>query len=395
MENKKNKKIKIHNGKIITPEKIIDNGCIILSDGKIAGIEQGNHEIDACVEYDAKGNYIAPGFIDIHTHGAGGSDFMDCTVEDCLTIAKTHMKHGTTLLYPTTLASDNKELFDFLDVYDKVKNQKEGASFGGLHLEGPYFAYAFRGAQDPKYLRDPLPAEYMKILERSKDIVRWSIAPELPGALSFGDVLTERSILPSIAHTDAVYEDIVEAVKHGFTHITHFYSCMNGIIRRNAFRYAGCIEAGYLLDEITIELITDGIHVTAPLMKLALKNKGSDKIALITDSMRAAGTSGNKSILGSRKKGQEVLVEDGVAKMLDKQSFAGSIATADRLVRNMYQMGGATVEEAVKMMSDVPAKIMGCDHCKGKLKKNYDADIVVFDSNITVKNVFINGILKI
>lgn len=128
MENKKNKKIKIHNGKIITPEKIIDNGCIILSDGKIVGIEQGNHEIDACVEYDAKGNYIAPGFIDIHTHGAGGSDFMDCTVEDCLTIAKTHMKHGTTLLYPTTLASDNKELFDFLDVYDKVKNQQEGAS---------------------------------------------------------------------------------------------------------------------------------------------------------------------------------------------------------------------------------------------------------------------------
>ena len=320
---------------------------------------------------------------------------MDCTVEDCLTIAKTHMKHGTTLLYPTTLASDNKELFDFLDVYDKVKNQQEGASFGGLHLEGPYFAYAFRGAQDPKYLRDPLPVEYMKILERSKDIVRWSIAPELPGALSFGDVLTERSILPSIAHTDAVYEDIVEAVKHGFTHITHFYSCMNGITRRNAFRYAGCIEAGYLLDEITIELITDGIHVTAPLMKLALKNKGSDKIALITDSMRAAGTSDNKSILGSRKKGQEVLVEDGVAKMPDKQSFAGSIATADRLVRNMYQMGGATVEEAVKMMSDVPAKIMGCDHYKGKLKKNYDADIVVFDSNITVKNVFINGILKI
>ena len=395
MENKKNKKIKIHNGKIITPEKIIDNGCIILSDGKIVGIEQGNHEIDACVEYDAKGNYIAPGFIDIHTHGAGGSDFMDWTVEDCLTIAKTHMKHGTTLLYPTTLASDNKELFDFLDVYDKVKNQQEGASFGGLHLEGPYFAYAFRGAQDPKYLRDPLPVEYMKILERSKDIVRWSIAPELPGALSFGDVLTERSILPSIAHTDAVYEDIVEAVKHGFTHITHFYSCMNGITRRNAFRYAGCIEAGYLLDEITIELITDGIHVTAPLMKLALKNKGSDKIALITDSMRAAGTSDNKSILGSRKKGQEVLVEDGVAKMPDKQSFAGSIATADRLVRNMYQMGGATVEEAVKMMSDVPAKIMGCDHYKGKLKKNYDADIVVFDSNITVKNVFINGILKI
>ena len=248
---------------------------------------------------------------------------MDCTEEDCLTIAREHLRHGTTLLYPTTLASDNQELFRFLDIYDRVKDQRSGAAFGGLHLEGPYFAYAFRGAQDPRYLRNPSPEEYMEILDRSQDIVRWSIAPELPGALEFGDILHRRDILPSIAHTDAIYEDVVEAVKHGFTHITHFYSCMNGVTRRNAFRYAGCVEAGYLLDEITIELITDGVHVPAPLMKLAVKNKGAEKIALVTDSMRGAGMPEGKSILGSRAKGREVLIEDGVAKMPDRQSFAG------------------------------------------------------------------------
>ena len=276
-------------------------------------------------------------------------------------------------------------------MYDRIKGQSVGAAFGGLHLEGPYFAYAFRGAQDPRYLRNPASEEYMEILDRSKDIVRWSIAPELPGALEFGDLLLERGILPSIAHTDAIYEDIVEAVHHGFTHITHFYSCMNGITRRNAYRYAGCIEAGYLLDELTIELIADGIHVPAPLMKLAVKNKGAGKIALITDSMRAAGMPEGKSILGSRAKGQEVLIEDGVAKMPDRQSFAGSVATADRLVRNMHQLGERPIEEAVCMMSLTPATIMGIQEQKGRIAKGYDADIVVFNADIQIQRVFING----
>lgn len=383
--------LRIFNGKIISPERNLGIGTVIISEGKIIGVEQGNYEVPDCVSYDAQGGYIAPGFIDIHTHGAGGSDFMDCTEEDCLTIARTHAKYGTTLLYPTTLASDNQELLRFLDVYDRIKEQREGAAFGGLHLEGPYFAYAFRGAQDARYLRNPAPEEYMEILERSQDIVRWSIAPELPGALEFGDLLLKRGILPSIAHTDAIYEDIVEAIRHGFYHITHFYSCMNGITRRNAFRYAGCIEAGYLLDDLTIELIADGIHVPTPLMKLAVKNKGAEKIALVTDSMRGAGMSEGKSILGSRGKGQEVIIEDEVAKMPDRQAFAGSVATADRLVRNMYQSGERPIEEAVRMMTLTPATIMGIQDRKGKLAKGYDADIVIFNDEIQIQQVFING----
>ena len=391
METKKGQITRIFNGEIITPEKNLGIGTVLISEGKIIGVEPGDCKVADSKEYDAKGGFIAPGFIDLHTHGAGGSDFMDCTEEDCLTIAREHLRHGTTLLYPTTLASDNQELLRFLDVYDQVKGQSSGATFGGLHLEGPYFANAFRGAQDARYLRNPAPEEYMEILDRSQDIVRWSIAPELPGALAFGDLLHQRGILPSIAHTDAIYEDIMEAVKHGFTHITHFYSCMNSITRRNAFRYAGCIEAGYLSDDITIELIADGIHVPTPLMKLAFKNKGAEKIALVTDSMRGAGMPEGKSILGSRLKGQEVIIEDGVAKMPDRQSFAGSVATADRLIRNMHRMGEHPIEEAVRMMTLTPATIMGIQHKKGKIAKGYDADIVIFDPDIQIQYVFING----
>jgi N-acetylglucosamine-6-phosphate deacetylase len=392
MERKTNKMIRIYNGEVITPETNPGTCTILIDEGKIIGIEKGNIETPDCLSIDAEGGYIAPGFIDIHTHGAGNSDFMDCTTEACIQIAKVHAKHGTTLLYPTTLTSDNDELFRFLEIYEQVKGQREGAAFGGLHLEGPYFSPLFKGAQDAKYLRYPDPHEYMEILNRSDDIVRWSIAPELPGALALGDVLHKRGILPSIAHTDAIYDDVVEACKHGFTHMTHFYSTMNGIVRRNAFRYAGCIEAGYLMDGITIELIADGIHVPKPLMQLAVKNKGAERIALVTDSMRGAGMPEGKSILGSLSKGQEVIIEDGVAKMPDKQAFAGSVATADRLVRNMYRLAEQPLNDAVRMMTLTPATIMGIQDRKGKIAKGYDADIVIFDKDITVKHTFVEGI---
>jgi N-acetylglucosamine-6-phosphate deacetylase len=389
-----NKRLRIFNGQVLLPDKNLGLGTVIIEDGKIIGVEKGTIAVDNADDYDAKGCFIAPGFIDMHTHGAGGHDFMDCTEEACYGISEMHAKHGTTLLFPTTLASNNEELFKFLDVYDKVKNNVKGARFGGLHLEGPYFAYAFRGAQDPKYLRNPNPNEYMEILSRSKDIKRWSIAPELPGALDFGKTLVQHGILPSIAHTDAIYQEVVKAYEVGYTLITHFYSCMNGIVRRNAYRYAGCIEAGYLIDNMDIEIIGDGIHAPTPLLQLALKVKDSDRIALITDSMRAAGMPEGKSILGSLTKGQEVIVEDGVAKMPDRQSFAGSVATTDRLVRTLKDVPGCSLVKAVKMASLVPARIMGISDHKGKIAKGYDADIVIFDEHINMKQIIINGIKK-
>ncbi|MFA6335526.1 MAG: N-acetylglucosamine-6-phosphate deacetylase [Bacteroidales bacterium] len=385
-------KIKIFNGYIITPFENLGLGTVLIENDKIIGVEKGNTEVSGYEEIDANLNYISPGFIDLHTHGGANHDFMDCSVDGFLQAVNIHAKHGTTLLYPTTLAGDNSELFAFFETYEKAnKVNEKGAKFGGIHLEGPYFSYNHRGAQDPKYLRNPDPEEYTEILENNKNIVRWSIAPELPGAIEFAQNLTKRGILPSIAHTDAIYEEILTAFEAGFTHITHFYSCMNGITRRNAFRYAGCIEAGYLIDKMTVEIIADGIHVPKPLMKLIYKIKGAENIALVTDSMRGAGMPDGKSILGSLQKGQEVIIEDGVAKLPDRSAFAGSVATTDLLVRNMINIAEIPLNESIQMATSTPARIANIGHKKGRIAVGYDADIIIFNKNIDIQNTIIEG----
>jgi len=382
----------IKNGQIITPYRNLGLGYVVIEGGKILEVGAGEIELSNATVIDAQGAYIAPGFIDLHTHGAGNADFMDATVEAYLQAARTHAMHGTTLLYPTTLTSTNNLLFNTFDIYKEAKAKNtEGAGFGGIHLEGPYFAYEQRGAQDPRFLRNPDPKEYLEILERSDDIARWSIAPELPGALAFGRELVKRGIQPAIAHTNAIYEEVLDAFENGFRHITHFYSCMTGITRRNAFRYAGVIESGYLIDGMTVEIIADGVHVPESLLKLIYKIKGPENIALVTDSMRAAGMPEGRSILGGLKDGQEVLVEDGVAKLLDRTAFAGSVATADRLVRTMHQVGEVPLVDCVRMMTATPARIAGIDNRKGSLLPGKDADIVIFDENINIKTTIIEG----
>lgn len=383
----------IKNAHLILPAELIRKGYIVCDEGVITHYGKGDFPVEENDKViDANDNYVSPGFIDIHTHGAGGFDFMDNTVEAYLGIAETHAKYGTTSLLPTTLASSNDELYKTLDMYKKAKVlNKKGATFLGLHLEGPYFSYAQRGAQDPKYLRNPDPEEYNDILNYSADIRRWSLAPELEGALLFGEELKERKILASIAHTDAVYEEVVEAFNRGFTHITHFYSAMSTITRRNAFRYAGVVEAGYLIDDMTVEIIADGVHLPKPLLQFVYKFKGPEKIALCTDSMRAAGMPDGEYMLGSLSKGQKVIVEDGVAKLPDRSAFAGSVATTDRLVRTMIRIAEIPLVDAVLMMTLTPARIVGVDKNKGSISIGKDADLVIFDDEISVKTTIIGG----
>lgn len=317
---------------------------------------------------------------------------MDGTETAFLKIAETHAQYGTTSMLPTTLSSSNEELLQTLAVYeDANRNNINGAQFLGLHLEGPYFAMNQRGAQDPKYIRDPNPVEYKDILSRSSSIKRWSAAPELKGAIEFGRYMKSKGVLPSVAHTDAIYEDVVVAFENGYTLTTHLYSGMSGVTRRNAYRYAGVIESAYILDNMDVEIIADGIHLPPPLLKLVYKIKGTERTALITDAMRAAGMPPGESILGSLHNGLKVIVEDGVAKLPDRTSFAGSVATADRLIRSMVSMAEVPLLEAIRMITSTPARILQVADKKGSLTAGKDADLVIFDDNINIDMTIIKG----
>ncbi|MEQ7799219.1 N-acetylglucosamine-6-phosphate deacetylase [Pedobacter sp. ASV1-7] len=385
-------RLKIYNGQLITPYKTIKQGTILIEDGKIIALQEGNLDFSDADEIDAKGNYISPGFIDLHIHGGGGHDFMDNTVEAFLGIAETHARYGTTAMCPTTLTSEKEDLLKTLSIYKQAdKLNVKGAQFIGMHLEGPYFALSQRGAQDPRYIRDPDPVEYKEILASTNVIRRWSAAPELIGAIEFGKYLKSKGVLAAIAHTDAIYEEVLEAFENGYTLATHFYSSMSGVSRRDCFRFAGVIESGYLIDEMDVEIIADGVHLPAPLLKLIYKIKGASRTALITDAMRGAGMPEGDSILGSLKNGLKVIIEDGVAKLPDRSSFAGSVATTDRLVRNMINMAGVSLEEAVRMISKTPARIMGIDDRKGTLTLGKDADVLVFDQDINIQHTIVGG----
>lgn len=381
----------IQNVKIITPFRLIKGGSVRVSDGMIAEVSQ-EHLSDDDQIIDGKGLYIAPGFIDLHLHGGAGCDFMNGDVQDSVNICKLHLSHGTTGMYPTSISSSDEDLFAFIDMYKQLLHIKQLPDLYGIHLEGPYFSNSQKGAQDAKYICVPNPDVYRKIITYGEGhIKRWSIAPELPGACDMAVFLKNNGILPSIAHSDADYEDVVIAAEYGYSHMTHFYSAMTGVHRRHAYRYAGAVEAGYGLDELTVEIIADGKHLPPALLKLICSSKGTDKVALVTDASMGAGMPDGEYLLGSKENGQKIFVEDGVAFVADRSAFAGSVATADLLVRNMIQLADCSVCDAVKMMTLTPARIMGISHIVGSIAPGKRANLVLFDEDVQVSMVIVGG----
>jgi len=381
-------------GNIITPMRVIENGevCFDKKNNRISYVGKQKNDDKAYKVYDYSGYYVSPGFIDIHVHGGGGHDFMDGTLEAFLGIAKLHGSHGTATLLPTTLSCSDLELFEVFEVFDKAKQtENDGSFFAGLHIEGPYFSPNQKGAQDECYLKLPEKEHYIKILEKAKGkILRWTVAPELKGGMELGFTLKKLGILPCIGHSDLLYEQAVEAFEHGYTMLTHFYSGMSSMTRKNGFRYPGLIESGYMIADFDVEVIADGCHLPPSMLKLVYRTKGAGKVALITDAMRGAGQTEGETVLGSLKNGIKVYIEDGVAKLPDRKAFAGSIATTDRLVRNMYKNASADICDAVRMMTMTPARLVGL-RSKGVLAEGYDADFTVFDDNIEVQMTVSNG----
>ena len=387
------RKRKLIGGTVLTPIRALAGAEIAVENGKIVSVGPRDAATDAGAEiFDVGGLWIAPGFIDMHVHGGGGYDFMDATVEAFHGAARMHALHGTTTLLPTSLASGDEALLDMIHAYqDAVHAPWVGAAMPGLHLEGPYFSLAQAGAQAPDAITPPDPERTARILKAAHgSILRWSSAPELPGSMEFAREMRERGILLSIGHSDARESVVAEAIENGYTHLTHFYSGMSTIVREKSYRFPGIVESGYLYPELTVEIIADGCHLPASLLRLVYQSMGTRRVALVTDALRGAGMPEGESIIGSLKEGRRCIVEDGVAKLPDRSAFAGSVATTDRLVRNMVQLAGAPLQDAVKMMSLTPARIMGFKD-RGMLAAGYRADITCLDAGLHAVKTFVGG----
>ncbi len=386
---------------------LIKNAAVVLSDGvrlsnvliengKIADIDYKGEIYENIEVVDAEGNYLLAGFIDLHVHGGGGADFMDATPEAFETAVKSHLKHGTTLLYPTAVSATYDDYIDFINAFKEFKKISEyGKMADSLHLEGPYFfgaTQSSRGAQNVSVLRLPDFDEIDRLLALADGaITRWDASPELEGALEFGEKMKQNGILCSVAHTDATAEQAEAAFLHGFSHVTHFYNANSMHRKREQTVYAGVVEATYLDDNVTVELIGDGCHIPKQDIYLALKIKGVDKVSVITDAMRIAGTDMQSGKLGSLKAGSEVIVDADVAKLADKVSFAGSIATMDRCLRTLVLKYGIDMSTASCLLSLSPAKCMGIADKKGSIEVGKDADLVLADKNLNIVNVMVEG----
>ncbi len=382
--------LKIKNGKLVGSDITDEN--IYIENGKIINITKDDIKADEVI--DAKGNYVSAGFIDTHVHGGGNCDFMDGGVEPMITAAKTHLSHGTTTICPTTLTSSYNTLKNTVLDYKELSlsSGKNGLpNFAGMHLEGPFLAPGQAGAQPPQYIYPPKASEYEELISLGEGLIsKWTFAPELEGSEIFCDYLSAHNVVPCIGHTEAEYDQVVRAYEHGAKCLTHFYSSMSTITRRGGYRILGVVEAGYMLEGLSVEVIADGCHLPPELLKMIYKFCTSDRILLVTDAMRGADMPEGESLLGRIGEGHVCYIEDGIAKMPDRTCFAGSVATTDRLVRTMVTKAGCSLTEAVKMMTKRPAELLGLK-TKGELKIGYDADIVMFDNNINVKAVMVNG----
>jgi len=374
-------------GRFLLPEGVRTGLALVVKNGRISALVPETDAPEGSI-VDARGLYVSPGFIDMHVHGGWGHDFLDGKVEAFLEPARQHALHGTTAMAPSLATASMADYRRAVRAYrEALPLNVAGSRFVGIHFEGPFFSPAKAGAQDASLLLDPLPERYLPLLEEFPEIVRISAAPELEGAFGMGEELRKRGIVAAIAHTDASCACCEEAFRHGYSLMTHFYCAMSTVSKRGYSRYAGAVEAGYLQD-FDIEVIADGVHLPLDLLRLVVRIKGADHVALCTDAIRATGLPDGEYIQGSLENGLKFVVENGVALRPDRGGLAGSVATTDRLVRTMARAAG--LPEAVRMMTSTPARILGLPS-KGRLAPGCDADIILFDDEVNVSRVFIAG----
>lgn len=375
----------IINGQILTPQGWLKDGSVLINDGKILEITNSDLAVIGATVIDAKGMFIVPGFVSMHCHGGGGHDFTEGTTEAFKEAAAAHLKHGSTTIFPTLSSTTFENIRLAAATCDQLMAEDADTTIIGLHIEGPYLNENMAGTQWKEFLKNPDPEEYKALVESTKCIKRWDISPELPGAHDFARYMTSKGILTAITHTEAECQEIKDAFAAGFTHAAHFYNAMPGFHKRREYKYEGTVESVYLMDDMSVEVIADGVHLPATILKLVYKVKGVEKTCLVTDSLKFAGYTGETI------NDPNYVIENGVCKWADRQTLAGSIATADVLVQTMVKKAGIPLEDAVRMASETPARLTGIADSKGTLEKGKDADIVILDNDVNVRCVFTKG----
>ena len=372
------------NGRILTPKGWLDGGSIVTDGNRIRCVSNIDLHVVGAEIIDVNGGYIVPGGIDMHTHGGGGRDFIEGCEDAFREAVNAHLKHGTTSIYPTLSSSTIPTIEAACNVCEKLMAE-ENSPVLGLHIEGSYINPKEAGAQNPVLIKAPVIYEYETLLSKYKCIKRWDEAPELPGSVRFIKTCNMHGVLTALTCTRATYKDVVEAHKAGMTHAAHFYNAMPVVYKEHEFKVPGTVESVYAMQDMTVEVIADGLHVPPVMLKVLHKIKGVEHTALITDSLAYAASEGDVSAE------PRVIMEDGVCNLADRSALAGSIATMDTLIRTCIQKANIPMEDTFRMASETPAKIMGVFDRKGSIEEGKDADIIVFDKDINLTYVMQMG----
>ncbi len=376
-------------GCLILPDRLLHGMALVVEAGRIAGIATPGELGTQTELLDVGGRYVAPGLIDIHTHGARGHTFNEASAEAFGAITAANAAAGVTALL-ATIATDTLPNLEasLACCADWMRVPRPGSQVLGAHLEGPYFSMEQRGAQDPACIRTPDDGTPERLLAHHSVMRIMSFAPELPGALELTERIAALGIVPAAGHSSAREEHLRAAMQRGLRHVIHLWSGQSSMVREGPWRRPGLLEASLTFDGLTAELIADNRHLPATLMRLAYKCIGADRLCVISDATSGAGLpEGARFRMG----GMEYEVHDGVGMLLDRTAFAGSTTQLNRMVALLRDVVGITLPEAVRMASLTPARVIGVDGRKGSLAPGKDADVVVFENDFSVWKTMIGG----
>ncbi|OOQ51254.1 N-acetylglucosamine-6-phosphate deacetylase [Streptomyces antibioticus] len=360
---------------VVLPSGTVRGGQVTVEGSRIAATASEHARV-----VDARGHWLVPGFVDIHNHGGGGASFSG-TPEDIRRAVDTHRRHGTTTLVASTVTDD----MDFLVRQAGLLSEfTEQGDLAGIHFEGPFISPCRKGAHSEELLRDPDPAEVRKLIDAARGQARMvTLATELPGGLDSVRLLAEHGVIAAVGHTDATYEQTVKAIDAGATVATHLFNAMPALGHRAPGPIAALLED----ERVTVELINDGTHLHPAALELAFRHAGADRVAFITDAMDAAGIGDGRYMLGPL----EVEVSEGVARLVEGGSIAGSTLTQDRAFKRAVTVDRLPVEDVVAALSTNPARLLGLSDTIGSLAPGKDADLVLLDENFDLKGVMRKG----